>query len=72
MKWKVVFLVFLVFGFFCNSIYAQSPEFNTTKKAAEQGDDIAQFQLGFMYSIGKDVPQDDLQAVFWYQKSAEN
>ncbi len=40
-------------------------------KAAEQGDADAQFELGFMYSKGKGVPQDDKQAVNWTRKAAE-
>jgi TPR repeat protein len=40
-------------------------------KAAELGDAVAQFRLGWMYANGKGVPQDDKEAVKWYQKSAE-
>jgi TPR repeat protein len=38
---------------------------------AEQGDDIAQAMLGFMYFKGTGVPKDDAEAVKWYRKAAE-
>ncbi|MCY4593156.1 MAG: tyrosine-type recombinase/integrase [Alphaproteobacteria bacterium] len=38
---------------------------------AEQGDAIAQLGLGGMYSVGKGVPQDDVEAVRWYRRAAE-
>ena len=41
------------------------------RKAAEQGDADAQFNLGVMYRKGKGVTQDDAEAVKWYRKSAE-
>ncbi|MEG1669098.1 tetratricopeptide repeat protein [Chryseobacterium sp.] len=39
--------------------------------AAEQGDAIAQCQLGDMYRDGNGVTQDYVEAVKWYTKSAE-
>ncbi len=41
------------------------------KKAAEQGNAIAQFKLGIAYEFGNGVVEDKLEAVKWYQKSAE-
>jgi TPR repeat protein len=38
---------------------------------AEQGDDIAQAMLGFMYDKGQGVPQDYAEALKWYRKAAE-
>ncbi len=38
---------------------------------AEQGDVLAQYNLGSMYSGGKGVPQDYAEAVKWYRKAAE-
>ena len=46
-------------------------ELETIKKAAEQGDVKAQFYLGFMYAQGDGVPEDDAEAVRWYQMAAE-
>ena len=31
----------------------------------------AQYNLGYMYSKGRGVPQDDQQAVIWYKKAAK-
>jgi TPR repeat protein len=41
------------------------------RKAADQGDAIAQSQLGVAYEQGTGVPQDYLQAADWYRKAAE-
>ena len=42
------------------------------RKAAEQGFDAAQFNLGFMYEYGQGVAAEDYaQAVTWYRKAAE-
>ncbi len=38
---------------------------------AEQGVAEAQSRLGFMYTFGEGVPQDDAEAVKWYRKAAE-
>ena len=42
-----------------------------TRKAAEQGDALAQCLLGLMYEDGNGVAQDDKQAAAWYRKAAE-
>ncbi|WP_432760534.1 tetratricopeptide repeat protein [Neisseria lactamica] len=41
------------------------------RKAAEQGNAKAQFNLGLMYANGQGVRQDDAQAVQWFRKAAE-
>ena len=41
------------------------------KKKAEQGDVVAQFSLGDMYSYGQGVPQDAAEAARWYRRAAE-
>lgn len=41
------------------------------KMVAEQGDAIAQFNLGIMYEDGQGVSQSDTEAVKWYRKAAE-
>ncbi len=38
---------------------------------AEQGDALAQYNLGIMYCNGQGVPQDYKEAVKWYRLSAE-
>ena len=42
-----------------------------SRKAAEQGDAEAQFNLGIMYHNGQGVPQDHAEAARWYRKAAE-
>jgi len=37
---------------------------------AEQGDALAQYNLGVLYRKGRGVPQDDVQARRWYAKAA--
>lgn len=41
------------------------------KKAAEQGNVIAQNTLGYLYLNGQGVPQDYKHAVSWFRKAAE-
>jgi hypothetical protein len=38
---------------------------------AENGDEHAQFALGFIYDTAKGMPQDDAEAVKWYRKAAD-
>ncbi len=40
------------------------------KKAAEQGDEVAQFSLGDMYESGTGVPQDYVLAHMWFNLAA--
>jgi uncharacterized protein len=37
---------------------------------AEQGDALAQYNLGVLYRKGRGVPQDDVQARQWFEKAA--
>ncbi len=41
------------------------------RKAADQGDADAQYNLGLMYGKGKGVAKDYKQAVYWYRKAAD-
>jgi len=41
------------------------------RKAAEQGDALAQYNLGGMYDEGQGVPQNDGEAAKWYLRAAE-
>ena len=41
------------------------------RKAAEQGNAEAQYDLGALYVKGQGVPQDYAQAALWYRKAAE-
>ena len=42
-----------------------------SRKAAEQGDADAQYNLGNCYGRGEGVEQDKAEAVKWYHKAAE-
>ena len=42
-----------------------------SRLAAEQGDALTQFNLGFMYDKGYGVAQDDAAALRWYRLAAE-
>jgi len=48
-----------------------APDFDETKAAAEQGDAVAQNNLGYMYDNGEGVPENDAEAVKWYRKAAD-
>ena len=54
---------------------AQSGDFATAlkewKPLADQGDAVAQSNLGVMYDNGKGVTQDSAEAVKWYRKAAD-
>ena len=41
------------------------------KKKAQAGDAEAQFNLGVAYDDGYSVPENDVEAVKWYRKAAE-
>ena len=40
------------------------------RKAAENGDADAMYELGYMYHFGKGVPQNHHKADSWYRKAA--
>jgi TPR repeat protein len=50
---------------------AETDDIETVLKKAEVGDADTQFYLGFMYDIGRRVPQDFAKAAKWYRKAAE-
>jgi TPR repeat protein len=45
--------------------------YRLTKPLAEQGNAMAQSNLGGMYAIGQGVPQDYAEAMKWYRRAAE-
>ena len=47
-------------------------DFAETKKKAEAGDAVAQFNPGKMYNNGTGVPKDDAEAMKWWRKAAEH
>ena len=58
----------LVIGF---SGGVSGQDFEETKRLAEQGNVIDQFNLGVMYANGEGVPENDVEAVRWYRLAAE-
>jgi len=46
-------------------------DFESIKRAAEQGNALAQFRLGWMYANGRGVARNDAEAVKWLKKSVE-
>ncbi|MBF0141347.1 MAG: sel1 repeat family protein [Magnetococcales bacterium] len=66
---KRVALAIIVFMLVAGSGYPESRD--VIRAAAEHGDAKAQHVLGAMYTAGKGVPQDDIEAVKWYHKAAE-
>ena len=56
---------------FTGSAHAVEDDFDAVKKAAEQGDALSQYSLGFMYARGNGVPEDDAEAARWYRHAAE-
>ena len=46
-------------------------DFAATKKAAESGDAVAQYNLGVMHYDGEGVPQDYAEAVKWFRLAAD-
>ena len=61
-------ILFLIATMFSISIMAA--DFSQTQYLANQGDAIAQYDLGSLYLEGKDVRQDDTKAIEWFEKSA--
>ena len=50
---------------------AQDPDLEEMRARAEQGNPIAQYNLGFRYANGDGVPQDDAEAERWYRLAAD-
>ena len=57
------------FGAYLRGDYAAA--LKEWRPLAEQGDAVAQFNLGLMYAKGEGVPEDAREAVRWYRKAAE-
>jgi TPR repeat protein len=41
------------------------------QKAAEQGNAVAQFNIGYLYEYGLGVQKDQSKAMEWYKKAAD-
>ena len=63
-------LFLLVIGFSGGVSGQDVSDFEETKRLAEQGEAYAQSDLGFMYSNGEGVPQNNVRAYIWYSVAA--
>ena len=50
---------------------ANKPDVDDCKVWAEQGNAVAQSNLGIIYQWGQGVPEDYKKSVYWYSKAAE-
>ena len=57
-------------GFAASEAGDYKTAFSFYKKAAEQGELAAQFNVGLYYDVGKGVTQDDAETVRWYKLAA--
>jgi TPR repeat protein len=48
-----------------------TPQFEATKAKAETGDAQAQYNLAECYANGQDVAKDEIEALKWFRKAAE-
>jgi hypothetical protein len=73
--WMGVAMLFLTFVISQSVIFVNKKdainELDNLKRAAEQGDDVAQSELGYAYTTGKGVLKDDVIAANWYRLAAE-
>jgi len=73
-KWFIVFYLCLI-PFVVHATNQEKFEisqyFHAIAEKAAQGDAEAQFSLGAMYFNGKEVAQNDIEAVKWFRKAAE-
>ena len=65
------FLIALLVGVSYSTAVADGSSFEEDRKAAEQGNAAAQYELGDMYYWGQGVPRDYTEAMKWYRKAAE-
>ena len=59
----------LAFGLLASAVFAA--DLAETRKKAEQGEAVAQYNLGLRNATGDGVPTDAVEAVKWYRKAAE-
>ena len=72
---RFLLIIILSIAFFhcvrCGANSTESGKINTLIELANTGDANAQFNLGMMYSSGRGVPRNDVEAVKWFRKAAE-
>lgn len=63
-------LLLMLLGVVC-TLQAAEPDIQAIRKLAEKGDAWSQLNLGAAYDNGLGVKRDVDQALYWYQKAAE-
>ncbi len=64
-----VFLTFLfAVSLFIGATVTSGASLLATRKAAENGDPSAQFDMGYRYETGDGVPKDMAEAIRWYKR----
>ncbi|MFN8818923.1 MAG: tetratricopeptide repeat protein, partial [Holosporaceae bacterium] len=66
---SLLLLMFLVLPAVSHA--ADAPSFAEMRTKAEQGNAVAQYNLGVMYDEGQGVTRDYAEAVKWFRKAAE-
>ena len=66
-SWIVILIILAAF----QPEPAEAQDIESLRTAAEQGDANAQFTVGHKYDAGDSVPENDREAVRWYQMAAE-
>ena len=70
MKNVTVFLAAILGLFLCTPVFSDE-KFEELAEKAKAGDVEAQSDLGVMYAKGEGVPKDNVEAVEWVRKAAE-
>ena len=70
LKTSLIHNIFLFLVATMFSISAMATDLIQTQRLADQGDAIAQYDLGVLYYQGKEVRQDYTKAIEWYGKAA--
>jgi TPR repeat protein len=65
-----VFLAAILGLLLCVPVFSDE-KFEELTVKAKAGDPEAQVRLGMIYSYGRGVPKDDVEAVKWFRKAAE-
>ena len=68
--WKRFAVMLMLVCLVC-SVQAADPDIQAIRKLAEKGDAWSQLNLGAAYDNGLGVKRDVEQALYWYQKAAE-
>jgi len=74
---KSILLIYLILlclpltNVYGGSCFAPIPDIKDCRLRAEQGDTLAQNQMGLIYRTGDRVPQDYQEAIRWYKKAFE-